>query len=194
MPLNEQQKANLEADAEALNSILCAAWRTFYLMRGLHLGANEYPKALETCPGALSEIWRAQFWTLVASTGTLIDRTRSTQSLPKLLARIRSYFGKGSELSDLAAELEGQLREPDGPFLKLEEWRHRVVAHNARDGIEVFGDHPMDLGELEAMLDELTRIIDEAIWNSISVHYYHQKEASQEYEEHGKALLERIAT
>ncbi|WP_158294575.1 hypothetical protein [Halomonas urmiana] len=194
MPLNEQQKANLEADAEALNSTLCAAWRIFYLMQGLHRGANEYPETLERCPGALPEIWRAQFWTLVTCTGTILDRTRNTQSLPALLARIRRYFGEGSDLSGLVADLEAQLRKPDGAFHKIEEWRHRVVAHNARDGIDVFGDHPMDLDEIEAMLDELTRLIGEAIWNSIAVHYYHQKEASQEYAEHGRAMIKRIAS
>ena len=194
MPLDEQQKANLEADGEVLNSSLCAAWRTFYLMRGLHLGANEYPKALERCPGALSEIWRAQFWALVANTGTLLDKTRKTQSLPKLFEKIRSDFGKRSDLSDLVADLEEQLNKSEGAFQKMKEWRNRVVAHNARDGMDVFRDHPMELDEIEAMLDELTRLLDEAIWNSIAVHYYNHKEAAQEYEQHGRGLLEHIAT
>jgi len=194
MPLDGQQKANLEADAEALNSELCAAWRTFYLMKGLHIGVNQYPEALEICGGAFSEIWRAQFWKLVANTGTLLDKTRNTQSLPKLLVKIRSYFGKGSDLAELADDLQRRLEDPEATFHRIQEWRHRVVAHNDRNGRGVFDNYAMNPDEVEAMLDELSQLLDEAIWNSIAVHYYMQKEVSQEYEEHGRSLVERIAT
>ena len=113
MALTEEQKANLEAEGEALNSVLYSAWRYYYLLRGFHQGSNNHPKALERCPAALAEIWRGVFWALMATIGTLIDRSRNTHSLPTVLAMIRRYFGSDSDLVNLAAEISTKLKASD---------------------------------------------------------------------------------
>lgn len=193
MTLNQQQRENLVADADALNSALCSAWRTFYLMRGIHLGVKEHPQALERYPRALSEIWRAQFWALVANTGNLLDRTSNTHSLPRLLIKIRRYFKKCPKLEMLADEIESQLNADDGPFRKIREWRHKVIAHNSRDAIEVFDIYPMALDEIEALLNQLTELTGQAVWNSVAIHYYDHKTVTRGYEGNGKAVMKHLA-
>ena len=191
--LNEQQTANLEAAGEALNNTLHSAWTYFFLLRGFHRGAHNHPKALERCPEALTELWRSLFWALFATVGTILDRTRDTHSLPTVLTMIRRYFGSKSDMAKLATEILARLQAQDGLSCKLNDWRHRVVAHNARDGILVFGTSRMDLDEMEQILDQLTELVDDAIWNCLAVAYTNIKESAHEYEQHGESMFHRIA-
>ena len=191
--LNDEQSANLEAEGVALNNALRSAWTYFYLLRGFHRGSSKHPKALARCPEALTELWRALFWALVSTTGTIVDRTRNTHSLPTVLKMIRKYFGAKSDMGELTTEISARLQAEDGLFPKLEAWRHSVVAHNSREGEQVFETSKMDLAEFEQLLDQLTAIVDEAIWNSLAVAYTHIKESAQEYEQHGELIFDRIA-
>ena len=83
MPAN--QRANIEAMVEANAKALFSAWSYLHLLQGMHRGSNTHPMVVRKFDRFFDQLWRAVFDGLFSKAGTLIDRTRGTNSLPNLL-------------------------------------------------------------------------------------------------------------
>ena len=125
--MNPDQRANIDAAAKALSETLFSAWTYFHLLSGLHQGAKKHPTALRRFGWFFEQTWRATFDAFFAKVGTLVDATKSTQSLPNLVTMIRRYGD--TTLKGLLPPVDTALAARAGPLAKLKAWRHEVVAH-----------------------------------------------------------------
>ena len=168
--MNPDHRTNIVEIVTALAESLLSAWSHFYLLRGLHEGARQHPVVLERFDQLFGHMWQAVFDGFFAKAGTLLDRTKSTYSLPNLITLVRKYGD--SELKQLLPEIEACLAEQDSPLAKIERWRHEVVAHYTKSGRDsaFYIDNKMNLDDLEGALAQLEALLNHVSSAVLGVH------------------------
>jgi len=189
--MNPDHQTNIDEVVTALAESLFSAWSHFHLLRGLHEGGRQHPVVLERFDQLFDQMWQAAFDGFFAKAGTLLDRTKSTYSLPNLITLVRKYGD--SDLKQLLPEIEACLAEQDSPLAKIERWRHKVVAHHTRSGRDsvFYIDNKMNLDDLEGALAQL-----EALLNHVSsavLGVYNDTRGSKDLVEEGIALFACLA-
>src|SRR3546814_3593282 len=96
--MNADQEHNIREAVRVIGETLFRAWSYLHVMRGLQRGARANTQRVEKHALALDVIYRALFDALFASVGTVLDRTRSTYSLPNLINMITRYGIADAEL------------------------------------------------------------------------------------------------
>lgn len=132
--MNTDQQSNIDTAVRAITETLFSAWSYFHLLQGFHEDSKANPVVVQKFDRLFDQVWRAVFDGLFAKAGTLIDRTKGTDSLPNLVTRARRY-GE-AELKLVAKQIEARLTARDGPLVKIKSWRHQVVAHRTPAGRE----------------------------------------------------------
>jgi len=168
--MNIDQKNNVDEMVKALAEALFAVWSYLHLLRGFQQGGQSYPVVLERFGRLFDQTWRAVFDALFAKAGTLIDRTKGTYSLPNLLKSIRRYGN--SELKDTLTDVETRLNDSNGPMVKLENWRHQVVAHRTKvgRGDDFYRNNKMHLEDVESAVIELEQLLNRLSVGVLAIH------------------------
>jgi hypothetical protein len=190
--MNPDQRANIDAAARALSETLFSAWTYFHLLRGLHEGAKQHPTALRRFGWFFEQTWRATFDAFFAKVGTLVDATKSTQSLPNLVTLIRRYGD--APLKGLLPTVEAALSAKAGPLAKLKAWRHEIVANRTPSVNDdaFYAANKMKLPEVEAALLELEELFNHLSWNVLGIHN-DTRTGSEALVEEGANLFRLIA-
>lgn len=168
--MNSDQKANIDVAVIALSESLSSAWGYFHLLRGLHEGGRENPEVLKRFGELFNQAWQAIFEGLFAKVGTLLDKTKSTYSLPNLVINVRRYGD--ADMKQLLPEVEACLSDNDSLLAKIKSWRHEAVAHyplSGRDD-EFYTNNKMNLDDLESALRQLEDILNHLSWNVLRIH------------------------
>ncbi len=168
--MNIDQKNNIDEMVKALAEALFAVWSYLHLLRGFQQGGQSHPVVLECFGRLFDQTWRAVFDALFAKAGTLIDRTKGTYSLPNLLKSIRRYGN--SELKDTLTDVETRLNDSNGPMVKLENWRHQVVAHRTKVGRDddFYRNNKMHLEDVESAVIELEQLLNRLSVGVLAIH------------------------
>jgi hypothetical protein len=168
--MNADQQANIDTMVRAISETLFSAWSYFHLLEGFHAGSKSHPVVVQKFDRLFDQVWRAVFDGLFAKAGTLIDRTKTTYSLPNLVTMIRRYGG--AELKLAANAVEARLSARDGPLAKIESWRHKVVAHRTPSGRAdiFFKNNQMKLGEVAEGLRELEELLNTLSLEVLRIH------------------------
>lgn len=189
--MNPNHQTKIEPMVTALAESLFSAWSHFHLLRGLHEGGRQHPVVLERFDQLFDQIWQAAFDGFFAKAGTLLDRTKSTYSLPNLITLVRRYGD--SDLEQLLPEIQACLAEQDSPLAKIERWRHKVVAHHTRSGRNsvFYIDNKMNLDDLEGALAQLEALLNHVSVAVLGVH--NDTRGSEDLVEEGIALFACLA-
>lgn len=168
--MNIDQKHNVDEMVRALAEALFAGWSYLHLLRGFQQGGQNHPIVFDRFGRLFDQTWRAVFDALFAKAGTLIDRTKGTYSIPNLLKAIRRYGD--SELKRILAEVETRLNDSNGPMVKLENWRHQVVAHRTKEGRDgdFYINNKMHLEDVESALIELEQLLNRLSVEVLGIH------------------------
>lgn len=168
--MNADQHANVEAMVNAISETLFSAWSYFHTLEGFHEGSKSHPVVVQKFDRLFDQIWRAVFDGLFARAGTLIDRTKSTYSLPNLVT-IALRYGD-AELRSVAKSVQVRLNAQDGPLAKIESWRHEAVAHRTPNGrADRFHiDNKMHLGEVADGLRQLEQLLNILSVEALRIH------------------------
>jgi hypothetical protein len=167
--MNPDQHANIDEMVKAICETLYSAWSYFHLLEGFHKGSKSYPIVVQKFDRLFAQIWRAAFDALIAKAGTLIDRNKTTYSLPNLLTMVHRYR---PQLKSVAKEVEDQLTSKDGPLAKIESWRHQAIAHRTPSGRTdgFYKNNKMYLGEVAEGLRQLERLLNMLSMEILHVH------------------------
>lgn len=168
--MNVDQRANIETMVNAITETLFSAWSYFHLLEGFHEGSKAHPVVVQQFDRLFDQVWRAIFDGFFAKVGTLIDRTKSTYSLPNLLAITRRYGG--AELQLAVKKVDACLNARDGPLAKIEFWRHQVVAHRTPNGREAafYIINKMNLQDIATGLTQLEQLLNTISIEVLKVH------------------------
>lgn len=168
--MNVDQKLNIDAAVQALGQSLASAWSYFFLLRGINQGSRQSPEVVDQFGLFHDCAWRAIFDGFFAKVGTILDKTKSTHSLPNLVTLIRK--SGDSDLKQLIPVVEACLAKKGSPLLKLQKWRHRAVAHNAAKGRspDFYVKNRMTLTEIEGALVQLEDLLNHLSWNVLAIH------------------------
>ncbi len=168
--MNTDHKANIETMVNAISETLFSAWSYFHLLEGFHEGNKSHPVVVQKFDRLFDQVWRAIFDGLFSKSGTLIDRTKNTYSLPHLVTMAIRY-GEG-DLKAVAKSVQVRLNADDGPLKKIKSWRHEVVAHRTPNGhTEVFyKNNKINLSEVADGLRQLEQLLNELSLEALRVH------------------------
>ncbi len=168
--MNADQQASIDTMVRAISETLFSAWSYFHLLEGFHAGSKSHPVVVQKFDRLFDQVWRAVFDGLFAKAGTLIDRTKTTYSLPNLVTMIRRYGG--AELKLAAKAVAARLSAQDGPLAKIESWRHQVVAHRTPSGRadSFFKNNKMKLGEVAEGLREMEELLNTLSLEVLRIH------------------------
>lgn len=168
--MNVDQKSNIDAAVHALGQSLASAWSYFFLLRGVNQGSKQSPEVVDQFGLFLDCAWRAIFDGFFSKVGTILDKTKSTHSLPNLITLIRKYGD--SDLTQLIPVVEECLSRKGSPLQKLQKWRHMAVAHNAAKGRKpgFYVENKMTLTEIEGALVQLEDLLNHLSWNVLALH------------------------
>jgi hypothetical protein len=168
--VNPDQQANIDTMVRAISETLFSAWSYFHLLEGFHAGSKSHPVVVQKFDRLFDQVWRAIFDGLFAKAGTLIDRTKTTYSLPNLVTIVLRYGD--AELQVAAKAVAGRLRAKDGPLAKIESWRHQVVAHRTPNGRAdiFFTNNQMKLSEVAEGLRELGQLLNTLSLEALRIH------------------------
>lgn len=156
-------------------------------------GWTEPPRRSRSLWPTVRPTWRAVFDALFAKAGTLIDRTKGTYSLPNLLKSIRQYGN--SELKDTLADVETRLNDSNGPMAKLENWRHKMVAHRTKVGRDddFYRNNKMHLEDVESAVIELEQLLNLLSVGVLAIHN-DTRSGSLDLVDQGASLFASVAT
>ena len=176
----------------AIAESLFSAWNYLHLLQGFQQGTKAHPIVVQQFERLFDQIWRGVFDGLFAKVGTLIDRTKSTYSLPNLLTMARRYGRAALKVS--VAEVEACLNAQDGPLAKIESWRHNVVAHRTTDGREAafYIDNKMNLEDIATALTQLEKLLS-TISRKVIREDIDTESGSEDLVQQGAALFAHIA-
>jgi hypothetical protein len=132
MPINSDHQADIEKSIDILCESLFSAWGYFHLLQGLHEGSKIHRSVIKKFDHLFDQIWRAGFDGLFSMTGTIIDRTKATYSLPGLITKIRK--AADTDLLNEINLIENMLNAKEGPLTKIGLWRNKIVAHRTKEG------------------------------------------------------------
>lgn len=157
--MNTDQRSNIETMVRANAETLFSAWSYFHLLQGMHKGSKGHPVVVQKFDRFFDQVWRAVFDGLFSKAGTLIDRTRGTQSFPNLLTLARKCGDV--KLRTIVKQAQATLQMRDGPVAKIESWRHKVVAHRTSVGREssFYVRNKMNLKEVASGLCQLEKLL-----------------------------------
>ena len=190
--MNVDQQSNIDSMVKAIAETLFSAWSYFHLLQGFHQGSKTHPVVVQKFDRLFDQVWRAVFDGLFAKAGNLIDRSKGTYSLPNLVTITRRYGG--AELKRVTDEVEARLNNQNGPLVKIESWRHQVVAHrtpNGRDDI-FYIDNKMNLDEIAAGLTQLELLLNTISLEVLKVHN-DTETGTEDLVQQGTALFACIA-
>jgi hypothetical protein len=165
--MNADQKKNVEESIRVIGEALFSAWSYVHLLRGLQAGAISEESKLKQHALAVDVIYRATFDALFAAIGTIVDRTKGTHSIPNLVSMIRRYGMATGDARKTFSNIESSLTgKPGTPLHKIENWRHKTVAHRTRDGRadDFYTTNKLRIDEVAELLSALEHMV-----NQISV-------------------------
>jgi hypothetical protein len=168
--LNSDQETNIDEAVKALSESLFKAWSYFHILRGFYEGHQKHPEVIKQFNWLFDQAWNAIFDGLFAKAGTLLDRTKSTHSLPNLVTLIGRYGD--DELKKLLPKVQSYLSEENDALAKIKNWRHNAVAHSTAEGQgeAFYVDNKMNLAELENTLIELEEALNHLSRNTLGIH------------------------
>lgn len=168
--MSSDQKDNIDVTVRALSESLTLAWGYFHLLRGLHEGGRENPEVLKRFDRLFDQAWQAIFEGLFAKVGTLLDKTKSTYSLPNLVIIVRRLGD--ADMKQFLPEVEACLSNNNSLLAKIKSWRHEAVAHSPQSGRdeEFYKNNKMNLDDLECALMRLEGILNHPSWNVLGIH------------------------
>lgn len=160
--MNADQQRNIEESIKAIGEGIFRAWSYLHLLRGFQRGGLANPETLKAHALAVDVTYRALFDALFAIVGTVLDRTKSTYSIPSLIRMVRRYGVADPDVRRDLAKINAELTEQKSERLhKLEKWRHEVVAHRTPEGraVEFYANNRLHFDEVEAVLAQLEEMV-----------------------------------
>jgi len=168
--MNADQCANIETMVTSISEALFSSWSYLHLLEGFHTGSKSHPVVVQRFGRLFDQVWRAVFDGLFSKAGTLIDRTKSTYSLPHLV-KLAIRYGE-EDLKATARSVDSRLNAESGPLKKIKSWRHEVVAHRTPNGrVDAFYQkNKMNLAEVAEGLRQLEQLLNELSVKILRIH------------------------
>ena len=166
--LNDDQRTNLNARADAVGSSVHRAWMHFQVLSGMQEAASKDPENLLTHPIAFDAIYRAVFDALYVTIGQVTDTSPNVESLHTLVKMARRYPVDRATVTSVEAILASTQLRDGSPLHRLHRWRHKHTAHRTLEAStpDFYAENKLDLAEIEqaiAILDAALSDIAQAL-------------------------------
>tara|TARA_B100002049_G_C16045494_1_gene360977 strand:+ start:477 stop:1052 length:576 start_codon:yes stop_codon:yes gene_type:complete len=145
MTVNETDKTELRRRFVDIQESLLSAFENVYFLMGIEKALYN-SSAPDLQAATISHIQVNGYFSLIVTTHTLWDKGRNKSSIFRMLIDLEPYD------KSMIKEAREKLERVKAVRLKVEDWRHNVIAHRTDKFHEVAKNKPLSLEEIEDLL------------------------------------------